>query len=102
MLRIGFPVLGGTDVARAAAFWTAALHLDVSTQWHSRMWRALSQSSCGSAHDPPDSAQISTAAAARYRRGVIAGTARFIVLRRPGVRSPGELCGLLLGWGECG
>ncbi|MFI7288526.1 VOC family protein [Streptomyces anulatus] len=42
MLRIGIPVLGVTDVARAAAFWTAALHLDVSPQWHSETWRTLS------------------------------------------------------------
>ncbi|MFH9125609.1 VOC family protein [Streptomyces globisporus] len=42
MLRIGIPVLGVTDIARAAAFWTAALHLDVSPQWHSETWRTLS------------------------------------------------------------
>ncbi|MGQ4715742.1 VOC family protein [Streptomyces anulatus] len=43
MLRIGIPVLGVTDIARAAAFWTAALHLDVSPQWHSETWRTLSR-----------------------------------------------------------
>ncbi|MFC8705779.1 VOC family protein [Streptomyces anulatus] len=42
MLKLGIPVLGVTDVARAAAFWTAALHLDVSPQWHSEKWRTLS------------------------------------------------------------
>ncbi|MFJ9113545.1 VOC family protein [Streptomyces sp. NPDC102283] len=42
MLRIGIFVLGVTDIARAAAFWTAALHLDVSPQWHSETWRTLS------------------------------------------------------------
>lgn len=41
MLRIGIPVLGVTDIARAAAFWTAALRLDVSPQWHSETWRTL-------------------------------------------------------------
>lgn len=42
MLRIGIPVLGVTDIGRATAFWTAALHLDVSSQWHSETWRTLS------------------------------------------------------------
>ncbi|MFW3470803.1 VOC family protein [Streptomyces microflavus] len=42
MPRIGIPVPGVTHVARAAAFWTAELHLDVSPQWHSETWRALS------------------------------------------------------------
>lgn len=42
MLRLGIPVLGVTHIARAAAFWTAALHLDVSPQWHSETWHTLS------------------------------------------------------------
>lgn len=41
MLRLGFPVVGVTDPDRAAAFWTAALHLRVSDEWSSPSWRTL-------------------------------------------------------------
>ncbi|GLZ51802.1 VOC family protein [Actinomycetospora sp. NBRC 106378] len=41
MLRLGFPVLGVTDLDRAAAFWRAALDLQVSDEWSSATWRTL-------------------------------------------------------------
>ncbi|MEQ3548898.1 VOC family protein [Pseudonocardia nematodicida] len=41
MLRLGFPVIGVTDLDRAAAFWSAALHLTVSGEWASDGWRTL-------------------------------------------------------------
>ena len=41
MLRLGFPVVGVTDLDRAAAFWSAALHLRVSDEWASPKWRTL-------------------------------------------------------------
>ncbi|TCK27526.1 VOC family protein [Pseudonocardia endophytica] len=41
MLRLGFPVLGVTDIERAAAFWSVALHLTVSGEWASDGWRTL-------------------------------------------------------------
>ncbi|ANY05649.1 VOC family protein [Pseudonocardia sp. HH130630-07] len=41
MLRLGFPVIGVTDLDRAAAFWTAALGLSVSAEWSSATWRTL-------------------------------------------------------------
>lgn len=41
MLRLGFPVVGVTDLDRAAAFWSAALHLTVSAEWASAHWRTL-------------------------------------------------------------
>ena len=41
MLRLGFPVVGVTDLDRAAAFWSAALHLTVSAEWASAQWRTL-------------------------------------------------------------
>ncbi|GAA4973242.1 VOC family protein [Pseudonocardia tropica] len=41
MLRLGFPVVGVADPGRAAAFWTAALHLRVSDEWSSPSWRTL-------------------------------------------------------------
>ncbi|MBC3193539.1 VOC family protein [Pseudonocardia sp. C8] len=41
MLRLGFPVVGVTDPDRAAAFWSAALHLEVSDEWASPRWRTL-------------------------------------------------------------
>ncbi|GAA1380885.1 VOC family protein [Pseudonocardia kongjuensis] len=41
MLRLGFPVVGVTDLDRAAAFWSAALHLTVSDEWSSAAWRTL-------------------------------------------------------------
>ncbi len=41
MLRLGFPVVGVTDLDRAAAFWSAALRLTVSDEWASAGWRTL-------------------------------------------------------------
>ncbi|GAA0243849.1 VOC family protein [Actinomadura nitritigenes] len=41
MLRLGFPVIGVTDLARAVAFWTAALDLVVVSDWESPNWRTL-------------------------------------------------------------
>lgn len=41
VLRLGFPVVGVTDLDRAAAFWSAALHLTVSAEWASAQWRTL-------------------------------------------------------------
>ena len=41
MLRLGFPVVGVTDLDRATAFWSAALHLTVSEEWSSAGWRTL-------------------------------------------------------------
>lgn len=41
MLRLGFPVVGVTDLDRAAEFWSAALHLTVSDEWASSSWRTL-------------------------------------------------------------
>lgn len=45
MLRLGFPVIGVTDLDRAASFWCAALDLSVSPEWASASWRTLT--------DPP-------------------------------------------------
>ncbi|OXM54986.1 VOC family protein [Amycolatopsis alba] len=41
MLRLGFPVVGVSDVPRAVEFWTAALNLVVSDEWASEGWRTL-------------------------------------------------------------
>lgn len=41
MLRLGFPVIGVTDLERAVAFWTAALDLVVVSDWESPNWRTL-------------------------------------------------------------
>ncbi|MEU6105208.1 VOC family protein [Streptomyces flaveolus] len=41
MVRLGFPVIGVTDVPRAVAFWTAALDLVASEEWASATWRTL-------------------------------------------------------------
>nr|WP_085910993.1 VOC family protein [Pseudonocardia autotrophica] len=41
MLRLGFPVVGVTDLDRAAGFWSSALHLRVSDEWSSPGWRTL-------------------------------------------------------------
>lgn len=41
MLRLGFPVIGVSDLPRAVAFWTAALHLVESDEWASDHWRTL-------------------------------------------------------------
>lgn len=41
MLRLGFPVIGVTDLDRAARFWSAALHLTTSREWASESWRTI-------------------------------------------------------------
>ncbi|MER7542942.1 VOC family protein [Spirillospora sp. NPDC127506] len=41
MLRLGFPVIGVTDIPRAAAFWTAALDLVSVSEKESPRWRTL-------------------------------------------------------------
>ena len=41
VLRLGFAVIGVVDLPRAVAFWTAALGLVVSDDWHSEDWRTL-------------------------------------------------------------
>lgn len=41
MLRIGFTVIGVVDMARAVAFWTAALDLVASEEWQSDTWTTL-------------------------------------------------------------
>ncbi|GAB2986807.1 VOC family protein [Amycolatopsis acidiphila] len=41
MLRLGFPVIGVEDVARATEFWTAALNLVATQDWASDTWRTL-------------------------------------------------------------
>ncbi|MEV4603687.1 VOC family protein [Amycolatopsis sp. NPDC049253] len=40
-VRLGFPVVGVTDLSRASAFWSAALGLEVSPEWNSGNWRTL-------------------------------------------------------------
>ncbi|MFD4198759.1 VOC family protein [Amycolatopsis thermoflava] len=42
MLRLGIPVLGVDDLARAEAFWTEALGLHVTSEWGNANWRTLS------------------------------------------------------------
>ncbi|KPC83936.1 MULTISPECIES: VOC family protein [Streptomyces] len=41
MLRLGFPVIGVTDVPRAVTFWTAALNLVAAQERRSETWRTL-------------------------------------------------------------
>jgi catechol 2,3-dioxygenase-like lactoylglutathione lyase family enzyme len=41
MLRLGFPVIGVTDVDRAVGFWTAALDLVDTEEWRTDTWRTL-------------------------------------------------------------
>lgn len=41
MLRLGIPVIGVTDLPRAAAFWTVALNLVATPEWQSETWRTL-------------------------------------------------------------
>lgn len=41
MLRLGFPVIGVEDLARAVDFWTAALDLVDAEEWASDQWRTL-------------------------------------------------------------
>jgi catechol 2,3-dioxygenase-like lactoylglutathione lyase family enzyme len=41
MLRLGFPVIGVSDLPRAVAFWTAALHLVETDEWATDNWRTL-------------------------------------------------------------
>ncbi|GAA4552287.1 VOC family protein [Amycolatopsis samaneae] len=43
MLRLGFPVIGVTDLDRATAFWTAALDLAATEEWASDTWRTLAR-----------------------------------------------------------
>lgn len=41
VLRLGFPVIGVTDLDRAISFWTAALPLSASEEWARPTWRNL-------------------------------------------------------------
>ncbi|WP_245787368.1 VOC family protein [Amycolatopsis saalfeldensis] len=41
MLRLGFPVIGVSDLPRAVAFWTSALHLVEADEWAGDNWRTL-------------------------------------------------------------
>jgi catechol 2,3-dioxygenase-like lactoylglutathione lyase family enzyme len=41
VLRLGFPVIGVTDLDRATAFWSAALGLTPGVEWSSPTWRNL-------------------------------------------------------------
>ncbi|WP_242904859.1 VOC family protein [Actinomadura terrae] len=41
MLRLGFPVIGVTDIPRAERFWTTALDLVSTPKWESPTWRTL-------------------------------------------------------------
>jgi len=41
VLRLGFAVIGVVDMARAVAFWTAALNLVASEEWQSDDWVTL-------------------------------------------------------------
>lgn len=41
MLRLGFPVIGVTDLDRATAFWSAALGLTPAREWASATWCTL-------------------------------------------------------------
>ncbi|MFI7382742.1 VOC family protein [Streptomyces sp. NPDC049813] len=41
MLRLGYPVVGVTDLSRAVAFWTRALDLVATEEWASDTWRTL-------------------------------------------------------------
>ncbi len=49
MLRLGFPVIGVGDLARAVDFWTSALDLVVTDEWKSETWRTLNHAD-GSGH----------------------------------------------------
>lgn len=41
MLRLGFPVIGVSDLPRAVTFWTSALALVAGDEWASDTWRNL-------------------------------------------------------------
>ncbi|WP_394428367.1 VOC family protein [Streptomyces sp. SGAir0957] len=41
MLRLGYPVIGVTDLPRALAFWTRALPVVDTGEWASDTWRTL-------------------------------------------------------------
>jgi catechol 2,3-dioxygenase-like lactoylglutathione lyase family enzyme len=41
VIRLGFPVIGVTDLERATAFWTAALSLTAAEEWASPTWQTL-------------------------------------------------------------
>jgi catechol 2,3-dioxygenase-like lactoylglutathione lyase family enzyme len=49
VLRLGFPVIGVSDLDRAARFWAAALDLRVSEEWSSATWRTMSTPAGGRA-----------------------------------------------------
>ena len=41
MLRLGFPVIGVSDLERATSFWAAALSLTPTDEWATPTWRTL-------------------------------------------------------------
>ncbi|MFE6158377.1 VOC family protein [Streptomyces sp. NPDC056486] len=41
MLRLGFPVIGVSDIPRAVTFWTQALELVATEEWRNEAWRTL-------------------------------------------------------------
>lgn len=41
MLKLGFPVIGVSDIPTAVTFWTAALDLVATREWESDDWRTL-------------------------------------------------------------
>ncbi|RZQ59648.1 VOC family protein [Amycolatopsis suaedae] len=41
MLRLGYPVIGVTDLQRATTFWTSALNLVATEEWAGDHWRTL-------------------------------------------------------------
>lgn len=49
MLRLGFPVIGVSDLPRAVTFWTEALQLVDTAEWSSDHWRTLDHAD-GSGH----------------------------------------------------
>ncbi|MEV6905120.1 VOC family protein [Amycolatopsis sp. NPDC051372] len=49
MLRLGFPVIGVSDLPRAVTFWTAALNLTETQEWATTRWRTLDHAD-GSVH----------------------------------------------------
>ncbi|MEU4674822.1 VOC family protein [Amycolatopsis sp. NPDC023774] len=49
MLRLGFPVIGVSDLRRAVTFWTTALDLAETEEWASARWRTLDHAD-GSGH----------------------------------------------------
>ncbi|WP_067451114.1 VOC family protein [Actinomadura macra] len=49
MIRLGYPVIGVTDIPRAVAFWTSALDLVATPERESPTWRTL---------EHPDGSQV--------------------------------------------